>query len=92
MCIDSHERKIYVCGGKVINRGPDIPVHSGFYAYDITSKEWDILRLDDADTHDGSVTNRVGHSMAVDEANKTIYIFGGQRGYEYFYDILRTCK
>lgn len=44
MCIDSHERKIYVCGGKVINRGPDIPVHSGFYAYDIASKEWDILR------------------------------------------------
>ncbi|KAG1170181.1 hypothetical protein G6F70_001371 [Rhizopus microsporus] len=89
MCIDSHEGKIYVCGGKVINRGPNIPVHSGFYAYDIASKEWDILRLDDADTHDGSVTNRVGHSMVVDETNKTIYIFGGQRGYEYFYDMYK---
>lgn len=69
MCLDSREGKIYVCGGKVINRGPDIPVHSGFYAYDIASKEWDILRCIEALLHfffpyftDGSI---IGSMMQI---------------------------
>lgn len=95
MCIDLQKRSIYVFGGQSLfplqsgageagersGTGGMEKKFSGLYRYHVPDNSWQLLREDGAAAGPGSppLRSRTGHSMLFNNADRKLYIFGGQR-------------
>jgi hypothetical protein len=87
MVMDSQKQHVYVFGGRIVASDQSQVTYSGLYIYSVLKNEWTLLRTDWASA-DASVQlkSRIGHSMLLNEKNRELYIFAGQRNKDYLAD------
>ncbi|KAI8979000.1 Muskelin N-terminus-domain-containing protein [Pilobolus umbonatus] len=96
MCIDHQNAMLYVFGGRIVSSDPNVHKYSGFFSYNINTNTWALLREDElkCDPTKASPTtlplkSRVGHSMMMDEKQKVLYMYAGQRVKDYLSDLYK---
>ena len=91
MVVDATSRQLYVFGGKYYNSLGQAQ-YSGLYRYSLASRSWDVLS-NDVDPYTGSfltsasIPSRIGHSMLLDAANRSLIVLAGQRVDAYLSDL-----
>lgn len=65
--------------------------YSGMYLYDCAEGSWSLLRTDQSVGSDNvRLSSRIGHSMLLNDRDRHLYIFAGQRKADYMSDFYRS--
>ncbi|KAK7692405.1 hypothetical protein QCA50_004030 [Cerrena zonata] len=87
MVLDPKSQTIYVYGGRVVDGKWDDSKYSGLYSYNITTSQWRTLPCPDSQNMHPCIPSRFGHSMLLEPATQTLFIFAGQRDDGYLADM-----
>ncbi|KAG6865484.1 hypothetical protein C0991_002196 [Blastosporella zonata] len=88
MVLDSESQILYIFGGRIVDGDWETVKYSGLYSYNIRLSKWKLLQIADPPVVSASmIPSRFGHSMVLEPATRTLYIFAGQRDDKYLCDM-----
>ncbi|KAH7910095.1 Muskelin N-terminus-domain-containing protein, partial [Hygrophoropsis aurantiaca] len=90
MVMDSDAQILYVSGGRLVDADIENPKYAAFYSYNVRTSKWRLLQPPSAPSYLSSSSGmalRFGHSMVLDSASRTLFIFAGQREDRYLADM-----